>query len=321
MASSPQNAKTNPAKLAVLFGGSGFVGRHIAAALRKAGWKVRVAVRDTEKARHLKNISPLIEIVECNITSPTSIHDAMQGADAAVNCVGILAKNGAQNFDNIHVDGVNHISNAAKELDIAQLVHISAIGADVNGIASYAKTKGLGEQALLKNFPRAVILRPSIVFGPEDSFFNRFAAMAQLSPFLPAIGGGHTKFQPVFVDDIADAVVAALSGKAKDGMAYECGGPDVYSFTELLQRVGRYTQRTTIPVPLPFWFAKLLAIGTKPFPIQLRPITYDQVLLLKNDNVVSSAAISEARTLQGLGIDHPKQIDAIVPEYLTRFKN
>ncbi len=306
--------------LATIFGGSGFVGRHIAAALHAAGWRVRIASRNASRAKHLASIGDAIEFVDCNITSQPSVDQAVQGSHAIVNCVGILGKSGVQNFDGIHVDGTAHIAKAAQKNNITHFVHISAIGADAHGISSYAKTKGLGEYEVLKTVPTAIILRPSIVFGPEDSFFNRFAAMAQLSPFLPAIGGGTTKFQPVFVDDIADAVIAALSGKAINGAIYECGGQEIFTFKELMQRVATYTGRNTMPLSLPIWFAKLLAIGTKPFPLSMRPITYDQVLLLKNDNVVSAAAIHEKRTLHSLGILHPKHIDDVVPQYLTKFR-
>lgn len=306
--------------LVTIFGGSGFVGRHIAASLHAAGWRVRIASRNASRARQVNNIGEGIEFIDCNIMSPASVDQAVKGCQAIVNCVGILGKSGAQNFDGIHVDGTAHIAKAAQKNNITQFVHISAIGADAHGISSYAKTKGLGEEEVLKNVPTAIILRPSIVVGPEDSFFNRFAAMAKLSPFLPAIGGGTTKFQPVFVDDIADAVVAALSGKATNGSIYECGGPEIFTFKELMQRVATYTGRNTMPLSLPIWFAKLLAIGTKPFPLSMRPITYDQVLLLKNDNMVSAAAITEKRTLQDLGIAQPKRIDDVVPHYLAKFR-
>lgn len=320
MPHSSPNPQPSTRNLVTIFGGSGFVGRHIAAAMHAAGWRVRIASRNASRAKHLSSIGEGVEFVNCNIMSASSVTQAVQGSKAIVNCVGILGKSGAQNFDGIHVDGSAHIAAAAQKNNITQFVHISAIGADAQGISSYAKTKGLGEQGILKTVPTAVILRPSIVVGPEDSFFNRFAAMAQLSPFLPAIGGGTTKFQPVFVDDLADAVVAALSGKATNGIIYECGGPEIFTFKELMQRVATYTGRNTIPLSLPIWFAKLLAIGTKPFPLSIRPITYDQVLLLKNDNVVSAAAINDKRTLQGLGIAHPKRIDEVVPHYLAKFR-
>lgn len=313
------NEQSATRKTATVFGGSGFVGQHIVAALSAAGWKIRVAVRNPRRAESLKKSYPAVETIKSNITSYEEVLQAIKGADAVINCVGILAKNGAQNFYNIHIEGAGLIAKASHDAGVKHLVHISAIGAHHNGPALYAKTKALGEQAVLAHFPTAVILRPSIVFGAEDSFFNRFAAMTQLSPFLPAIGGGGMTFQPVYVDDVAGAVMAALSDKARAGTIYELGGPEILSFKELLQRVGTYTSRGAIPLSMPFWFAKCLAIVTKPLPIGIRPITYDQVLLLDKDNVVSPAAQNEQRTLQSLGITQPRRIDEIVPAYLSRF--
>ena len=203
---------------------------------------------------------------------------------------------------------------------VRQLVHVSAIGADEKAISDYARTKALGEQAVLEEFPEAVILRPSIVFGPEDEFYNRFAALAQISPFLPLIGGGRTKFQPVYVADLADAIVAAIEGKGGDKTVFEIGGPEVQSFREILDDVRRWTGRQKPYIHLPFALAKLQAILTWPLPNSLRPITLDQVRLLQSDNVVSQAAIDEGRTLGDLGITHPQASGVIVPSYLERFR-
>jgi NADH dehydrogenase len=203
---------------------------------------------------------------------------------------------------------------------VQQLVHVSAIGADPKSPSRYARTKGEGEAAVLEEFPDAVILRPSIVFGPEDEFFNRFAALARISPFLPLIGGGRTRFQPVFVGDLAAAVAASLSGAARHGTVYEIGGPEILSFRELLDLTLEWTDRSRAYLPLPFWLAKLQALLTWPLPNSLRPITYDQVRLLQRDSVVSEAAKRERRTLSGLGIASPHGVAAIVPTYLERFR-
>ena len=200
------------------------------------------------------------------------------------------------------------------------MVHVSAIGADTNGKADYARTKAAGEQAVLQEFPNAIVLRPSIVFGPEDEFFNRFAAMSRISPMLPLIGSGLTKFQPVYVGDLALAVANIANGAGAAGKIYELGGPEKLSFRTLLERTLDYTDRKRMLMPMPFWLATLQALATWPLPNALRPITVDQVRLLKNDNIVSEAAIKEGRTLAGLGVANPTAIPTVVPGYLERFK-
>jgi NADH dehydrogenase len=199
-------------------------------------------------------------------------------------------------------------------------VHVSAIGADPKSPARYARSKALGEAAVLEEFPDAIILRPSIVFGPEDEFFNRFAAMAVISPVLPLIGGGRTKFQPVFVGDVAAAIAAVVDGAGKPGTVYELGGPEALSFRELLDRTLRYTDRKRGYLSMPFWLAKLQALLTWPLPNSLRPLTVDQVRLLQRDNVVSQVADKEGRNLAALGVAAPQAIGAVVPSYLERFK-
>lgn len=308
--------------LATIFGGSGFVGRHAVAALARQGWRIRAAVRRPDLAGFLQPSGRVGQVfpVQANVRYPESVARALQGAKAAVNCVGVLASSGRQSFKAIHVEGPRAIAKAAREAGVQRFVHISAIGADPKAKARYARSKGEGEAAVLEEFPGAIILRPSIVFGPEDEFFNRFAAMARISPFLPLIGGGKTRFQPVFVGDIAAAIVTCLAGGAKPGAVYELGGPEVLTFRELLDLTQEWSDRKRAYLPLPFWLAKLQAILTSPLPNSLRPITFDQVRLLQSDNVVSETAKSERRTLAGLGVTAPHGVAAIVPTYLERFR-
>lgn len=309
--------------LAVVFGGSGFVGRHVVRALAKRGWRVRAAVRRPDLAGHLQPMGNVGQVmpVQANLRYPDSVAAAVQGADLVVNCVGVLTSTGKQSFANLHVDGARAIAKAAREAGVKRLVHISAIGADKSSSARYARSKGMGEQAVLEEFADAVILRPSIVFGPEDEFYNRFAALARVSPLLPSIGGGKTKFQPVYVGDVAAAVVAAgVDGKAQPGKVYELGGPDVTSFRKILDDVQGWSGRDRGYLYMPFWLAKLQALLTWPMPNSLRPITVDQVRMLQTDNVVSEAAIREGRTLAGLGISQPHAAGTVVPGYIERFK-
>jgi NADH dehydrogenase len=308
--------------LATVFGGSGFVGRYAVAALAKEGWRVRAACRRPDLAGFLQPSGRVGQVfaVQANLRYPDSVHVAIESARAVVNAVGVLASTGRQTFRAVHVDGARAVAKAAREAGAQRLVHISAIGADPKAASRYARTKGEGESAVLEEFPDAIILRPSIVFGPEDQFFNRFAAMARISPFLPLIGGGKTRFQPVFVGDVAAAVAACLAGAGKPGTVYELGGPEVRTFRELLDLTQAWTDRSRVYLPLPFWLAKLQAILTWPLPNALRPVTYDQVRLLQHDTVVSETAKTERRTLSGLGIAAPHGIAAIVPTYLERFR-
>jgi len=308
--------------LATVFGGSGFVGRYAVAALAKQGWRVRAAVRRPDLAGFLQPSGRVGQVfaVQANVRYPASVARALEGAKAVVNCVGILSGSGRQTFRAIHVEGARAIAKAAREAGAERFVHISAIGADAKAGARYARTKGEGEAAVLEAFPGAIILRPSIVFGPEDEFFNRFAAMARVSPFLPLIGGGRTRFQPVFVGDVAAAVAGCLAGAGKPGTAYEIGGPEVLSFRQLLDLTQEWCDRRRPYLPLPFWLAKLQAILTMPLPNSWRPVTYDQVRLLQSDNVVSEQAKTERRTLAGLGVSAPHGVAAIVPTYLERFR-
>ncbi len=309
-------------RLVTIFGGSGFVGRYAVRALARNGWRIRAASRRPDLAGHLQPMGAVGQImgVQANLRYPDSVAAAVHGAGVVVNAVGVLAPGGRQTFDAVHAAGAETIAKAARAAGVKRLVHVSAIGADASSPAKYARSKAAGEAAVLAAFPEAVILRPSIVFGPEDEFFNRFGAMARMSPLLPLIGGGHTKFQPVYAGDLAEAIKAAAEGRAKPGTIYEIGGPEVASFRELLDKTQEWSGRKRSYLPLPFWLAKLQAILSWPLPNAMRPVTLDQVKLLQRDNVVSEGAKAEGRTLAELGVAHPHSAAAIVPAYLERFK-
>lgn len=309
-------------RLVTIFGGSGFVGRYATRELAERGWRIRAASRRPDLAGHLQPMGAVgqIHAVQANLRYPNSIEAAVAGADAVVIAVGVLASTGKQNFSALHVDGPRQVARAARAAGVRHLVHVSAIGADANASAAYAKSKAEGEAAVLEEFPGAVILRPSIVFGPEDEFFNRFAGMAKMSPLLPLIGGGKTKFQPVYVADLATAIANCVEGAGEPGAAYELGGPEVLSFKQLLDKTKEWSGRSPGYLPLPFWLAKLQALATWPLPSSLRPITVDQVRMLQSDNVVSEQAQSENRTIQALGVPAPHACGVIVPSYLLRYK-
>jgi uncharacterized protein YbjT (DUF2867 family) len=305
-------------KLVTVFGGSGFVGRHVVRALANRGFRVIVAVRRPDLAFHLQPLGNVgqIRAVQANLRYRWSVDRAVAESDAVVNLVGILKQSGRQTFDAVQAFGARAVAEAARARG-ARLVHVSAIGADAKGTAHYARTKGEAERAVLETVKDAVILRPSIIFGPEDEFFNRFAEMARLSPFLPLIGGGETRFQPVFVGDVAEAVARAVDGKVEGGRIYELGGPETVSFRECMEIVCRETDRKRLLLPIPWFAAKGMARLTGWLPGA--PITHDQVLLLQNDNVVSGEAVREGRTLEGIGI-MPRNMDSILPSYLVRFR-
>lgn len=303
-------------RLVTIFGGSGFVGRYTVRALAQRGWRVRVAVRRPDLAFHLQPLGRVgqIHAVQANLRFPDSVTAAAEGADVAINLVGVLQQSGAQTFDAVQAEGAATVARAAKK-NGAKLVHISAIGADAKSNSGYAQTKAAGEEAMLA--ADAVVFRPSIMFGPEDQFFNRFASMARLSPILPLIGGGFTKFQPVFVGDTANAIVEAAEGRAKPRTIYELGGPEVKSFRELMELMLREIDRKRLLMPIPFWAAKLQAFFLEMLPGKI--LTRDQVELLKTDNVVSAESMRENRTLQGLGVPQTS-MEAILPGYLWRFR-
>ncbi len=304
--------------LVTVFGGSGFLGRHVVRALAKRQYRIRVAVRRPELAGHLRPMGRVgqIHAVQANLRYPQSIAAALRDADVAVNLVGILFERGRQRFDAVQAAGAEAVALAAKAAG-ARLVHVSAIGADENSRSRYARSKAAGERLVLAAAPAATIIRPSIIFGPEDDFFNRFAALARISPVLPLVGGGHTRFQPVFAGDVAQAVALAVDGGAKPGTIYELGGPDVRTFRELLEFILATIERRRLLVPVPFALMTLQAEFLQFLPKP--PITPDQVDLLKRDNVVSAEAKREGRILETLAII-PESIGAVVPSYLWRFR-
>lgn len=305
-------------KLITVFGGSGFLGRHVVRALAKRGHQVRAAVRRPDLAHHLQPLGNVgqIHAVQANLRARWSVDRAVDGADHVVNCVGILFETGRQRFDAVHDFGARAVAEAARAAG-ADLTHLSAIGADAEGEADYAQTKGRGEAAVAETLPDAVMLRPSVIFGPEDGFYNMFAGLARVSPFLPLIGGGQTRFQPVYVGDVAEAVARSVDGALAGGGAYELGGPEVKSFRDVLEEVLEVTGRKRLLLPVPWALARLqgAVLGMLPNPL----LTSDQVTLLKTDNVVSQAAIDAGRTLEGIGI-RPQGTEAILPSYLWQYR-
>jgi uncharacterized protein YbjT (DUF2867 family) len=304
--------------LVTVFGGSGFLGRHVVRALAQRQYRVRVAVRRPELCGHLRPMGRVgqIHAVQANLRYPQSIAAAVRDADVVVNLVGILFERGRQRFDAVQSAGAEAVAQAAAAGG-ARVVHISAIGADANAPSRYAQSKAEGERRVLGAAPDAVIIRPSIVFGPEDDFFNRFAALARMAPALPLPGGGHSRFQPVFAGDVAEAIAKAVDGELKPGTVYELGGPDVRTFKELMEFTLATIQRRRLLVPVPFALLKLQAAVLQFLPKP--PLTPDQVDLLKRDTIVSEDARRDGRTLEGLGII-PESMAAIVPTYLWRFR-
>ncbi len=302
-----------------VFGGSGFLGRYVVQALARAGCRIKVGVRRPDLALHLQPLGTTgqIALIQANVRDDKSVAEAARGADAIVNLVGILQPSGRQKFQAIHADAAERIAKVARARSARALVHISAIGADRLSHSVYARTKGEGEARVLDAFPEAVILRPSLVFGPEDDFFNRFASLARLAPVLPLIGG-KTRFQPVYVGDVAQSVEAALSGRATEGAVYELGGPGIFTFRQLLTKIGEWIEHPRPLLPIPFWAAKIPAFFLQGLPGA--PVTLDQIRLLQRDNVVSAEAIRDQRTVEGLGIIEPRSVEVIVPNYLQRFR-
>ncbi|MFY0693120.1 MAG: complex I NDUFA9 subunit family protein [Paracoccaceae bacterium] len=307
-------------KLVTIYGGSGFVGRYIARRMAQAGWRVRVAVRRPNEAIFVKpyGVVGQVEPVLCNIRDEASVRAAMQGADAVVNCVGILAPSGKNTFASVQNEGAERVARAAAEAGIGRFVQISAIGASTESESTYAVTKAEGEEAVRRHIPDAVILRPSIVFGPEDDFFNRFASMARLGPVLPVVGAA-TRFQPVYVDDVAKAAVKGVLGEAEPGI-YELGGPDVMTFRDLMSLMLEVTRRRRLILNIPFFAARIMGrsfdiLSAMSGGLIKGPVTRDQVLNLANDNVVSDSEKSFA----DLGVT-PVTLEAILPDYLWRFR-
>jgi NADH dehydrogenase len=318
--------KSNAETLITVFGGSGFLGRHVVRALAKRQYRIRVAVRRPDLAGYLQPLGRVgqIHAVQANVRNRPSVAAAVRGSDVVINLVGILFESGRQRFDAVQSFGAEGVALAAAAHN-ARMVHVSAIGADEDSSAAYARAKRRGEELVLAATPEATIFRPSILFGPNDDFFNRFAGIARLSPFLPLVGGGHTRFQPVFAGDVAEAIAKAVDGATRPGAIYELGGPDVYTFRELMEFTLATIERRRLLLPLPFGVAKLQAAifeltSKLPLRILSKPLlTRDQVELLRYDNVVSDTARRDGLTLEGLGIT-PQSVAAIVPTYLWRFR-
>ncbi|WP_084397433.1 complex I NDUFA9 subunit family protein [Henriciella aquimarina] len=318
--------------LVTIFGGSGFIGRYAARVMVREGWRVRVAVRKPHLAGDVRLAGPpgWVDLAQANIRNRMSVERALEGADAVVNLVGILFEKGQQSFEAAQRDGAINVAEAAAKAGIKRFVQISAIGADEDSKSDYARTKAEAEEGVRKAFPEAVILRPSIVFGPEDDFFNKFAAMASspisnVLPFLPAIGGGKTKLQPVYAGDVADAIAAALLRDDVEGKTYELGGPRTYTFKELYEFIFETIDRKRYAMPLPFFIAKPLGLACGAAwripPLAWGffgppPITGDQVEMLKHDNVVSEGAL----TLKDLGVPDIESVESITPSYLWPYR-
>ncbi|MEM7300397.1 MAG: complex I NDUFA9 subunit family protein [Pseudomonadota bacterium] len=312
----------HPTRLITIFGGSGFVGRHLTRALAKRGYRVRAAVRRPDLAGHLQPLGNVSQIaaVQANLRYPWSVEQAAQGSDLIINLVAILYETGRQTFSAVQEAGAAAVAKTAKDLNVP-LVHISAIGADTEAGSDYARTKGMAEKRVRELVPDATIVRPSIIFGPEDEFFNKFAEMSRLSPALPMIGGGHTKFQPVFVGDVAEAIARIVDDHFDEGetagKTYELGGPEVASFRECMEKMLDIIDRKRVLATIPFGVARamgsVMQFAPKP------PLTPDQVRLLESDNVVGGDAKRENRTLEGLGIA-PRTMASVLPSYLVRFR-
>lgn len=305
--------------LVTVFGGSGFVGRHVVRALLKRGWRVRAAVRRPDLAGHLQPLGMVgwVQPVQANLRYRWSIERAVADADAVVNLVAIPYETRRQTFDALHVEGARAVADAAKAAGVGRLIHMSALGANPNSPSVSAKSRAAGEAAVFAVDANAVLFRPSVMFGPGDHFFNRFAAMARILPALPLFGGGHSKFQPVFVGDVARAVADAVEGKVTGGKVYELGGPEVKTFRQLMEEILATIERRRLLLPVPWSLAMLKASFLQLLPKPL--LTVDQVRQLRIDNVVSQDARRDGRTLTGLGID-ATSLEAILPSYLYRFR-
>ncbi|MEM5469467.1 complex I NDUFA9 subunit family protein [Celeribacter marinus] len=310
------------AKLVTIYGGAGFVGRYIARRMAKEGWRVRVAVRRPNEALHVKPYGAVgqVEPVFCNIRDDASVRAAMQGADAVINCVGVLTEKGKNSFSSVQVEGAGRIAKIATQLGVSNLVQLSAIGADGASQSEYSRSKAEGEAAVLAAFPGAVILRPSVIFGTEDAFFNRFANMAAQLPFVLTLVGGNTKFQPVYVDDVARAAVAGALGEAPAGV-YELGGPDVDTLKGLIEKMLVTIRRRRLVLNLPFWAGRVMATGFSAIQFLTAGLfhngvlTKDQVKNLAVDNVVSA----DAKGFGDLGIK-PTAMQVIMDDYLWVYR-
>ena len=307
-------------EIITVFGGSGFVGRHVVRALAREGYRVRVASRRPHIAQDLRVMGVVgqVQLVQANVRVPASVERALENASGVVNLVGVLNENGRQTFSRLHAQGAKTIAEAAAKAGIERMVQISAIGADADSPSRYARTKAEGEAMVREALPTATVLRPSIVFGTEDSFFNRFADMARFAPALPLFGGGKTRFQPVFVGDVARAAVAALQKNEARGETYELGGPGVYTFAELMRFILDEIDRPRLLLPLPWAIGSVIAMLSEMaaiLPFVQPVITRDQLIQLQRDNVVADGA----KTLADLGLE-AETVDAVVPSYLVRYR-
>ena len=305
--------------LVTVFGGSGFLGRHVVRALLKRGWRVRAAVRRPNLAGHLQPLGMVgwVQPIQANLRYRWSVDRAVTDADVVVNLVAILNESGRQRFDAVHAFGARAVAEAARAARVDRLIHVSAIGADKDSPSAYSRTKAAGEQAVFETLPGSVVYRPSIMFGPDDHFFNRFAALARVLPAFPLFGGGHTRFEPVFAGDVATAIADAVEGKVQGGRVYELGGPEVKTFRQCLELMLATIERRRLLVPVPWPVATALATVLQVLPSPL--ITVDQLRQLQIDNVVSEAARKDRRTFAGLGIE-PTSLEAILESYLYRFR-
>ncbi len=305
--------------LVTVFGGSGFLGRQVVRALLKRGWRVRAAVRRPDLAGFLQPLGMVgwVQPIQANLRYRWSVDRAVEGADAVVNLVAILSPSGRQNYEAVNVFGARAVAEAARAQGLTSIVHVSAIGASPDSATAYGRSKAAGEAAVFETLPKSVVMRPSIMFGPEDHFFNRFAGMARMSPALPLIGGGKTRFQPVFAGDVARAIVDAVEAKAKPGTVYELGGPEILTFRECMELMLHVIGRKRLLLPVPWGIAGILGSIFQYLPGKV--LTADQVRELRSDNVVSEAAIAERRTIQAFGIE-PTTLEAVLPSYLSQYR-
>jgi NADH dehydrogenase len=306
-------------KQATVFGGSGFLGRYVVKRLAEAGWRIFVGVRHPERAGFLRPMGDVGQVVpiKTNITDPDAVAAAVEGSDLVINTVGILFEKGAQRFAAVHAQGAERVAKAAQAQGAARLIHVSAIGADAASPSVYARSKAAGEAAVTAAFEGATIIRPSLLIGPEDDFFNRFAALARIAPALPLIDGGHTKFQPIYVGDVADAILAAVDDPATAGQVFELGGPAVYTFRELMVYVLKETGRRRVLASVPAWMIKPKAWFLEFLPKP--PLTRDQIALLASDNIVATDPAVMVGRIGDLGIT-PTPMEAVAPDYLSRYR-
>lgn len=316
-------------KTVTIFGGSGFVGRHLAHRLANEGWRIRVAVRRPHEAQELGPIGDVgqLQIVQANVRDVASVTAAVQGADVVINLVGLLVQGGKQKFTAVQAAGAGNVARAAATAGARRLIHMSALGADKTSVSAYAQTKAAGEEAVLEAFPSATIMRPSVIFGPADGFITRFANLVRMMPIVPLIGSGKTRFQPVHINDVVDAFMAAIGSNETRGKVFELGGPDVFTLADILRMMARDMDRPRLFVPWPFWATKINAFFLQmPYTFLRIPplLTVDQVKLLQHDNVVGMSGEPGVLTIKdlgkGAGAGQLVSLEAVLPDYLVRFR-